>query len=108
MRSRHTRVLLGFAIGIGTMGLLTGAALADTFGLRTNLWPYAPTGESPVLVAAGDVACQPPYTPDATHCQSGATADQVETLKPDLVAILGDEQYQAGSLRPEFRKFVAL
>lgn len=98
MRSTHTRLLLGFAIGVATTGLLTGAALADTFGLRTNLWPYAPSAKSPVLVTAGDVACQPPYTPDATHCQSGATADEVEALKPDLVAILGDEQYQAGSL----------
>jgi hypothetical protein len=91
-----------------------------------NPWPYAATGRSPVLAVVGDVACQPdqdfvpgggeaahetcetpkaPYTstsstppgpPFSLYLSQAATANQIENMKPDAVAILGDLQYQVG------------
>jgi hypothetical protein len=73
-----------------------------------------------VLAAVGDVSCQPDINsmtqpgeaarPDDTCSQNdladvdlrnqaqAATANQIEAMTPSLVAILGDEQYQIGSL----------
>jgi acid phosphatase type 7 len=89
-----------------------------------NKWPYATTGRSPVLAVVGDIACEPdsdfetgeaghetcdtpkaPYT-STTSTPAGppyslwqsqeATANEIETMKPDLLAITGDLQYQVG------------
>jgi len=75
-----------------------------------NPWPYAPVSRSaPVLAVVGDIACQPgetelPGEKAGENCvgdtvqnlfaTQAATAKEIETLKPDLVAIVGDEQYQ--------------
>jgi acid phosphatase type 7 len=77
-----------------------------------NPWPYATMGRSaPVLAVVGDVACQPGETePEGEkagencvgdtaqnlYASQAATAKQIETMKPDRVALLGDEQYQVG------------
>ncbi|MGB6828516.1 MAG: metallophosphoesterase family protein [Terracidiphilus sp.] len=82
-----------------------------------NTWPYATLGRSPVLAVVGDVSCEPgetepggekagescastkaPYTstPGILWQSQEATANQIEAMKPDLVAILGDLQYQVG------------
>ena len=73
-----------------------------------NHWPYATTRHSPVLAVVGDVACQPgapePTEKKGETCDQdtvqnlrqtqAATAQQIENMKPDLVALVGDEQYQ--------------
>ena len=80
-----------------------------------NTWPYARQGRSPVLAVVGDIACQPgeatpageanhelcinpkaPYTSTSLWQSQEATANQIETMKPDLIAIVGDLQYQVG------------
>ncbi|HTV59186.1 MAG TPA: metallophosphoesterase [Verrucomicrobiae bacterium] len=75
-----------------------------------NTWPYAMIGRSPVLAVVGDVACQPGQEPSGEkaneacnaaipqnlYASQAATANQIEKMKPDLVALLGDEQYQVG------------
>ena len=80
-----------------------------------NSWPYAAIGRSPVLVVVGDIACQPgeveptneaehelcinakaPYTSTSLWQSQEATANQIEAIKPDLIAITGDLQYQVG------------
>jgi acid phosphatase type 7 len=80
-----------------------------------NKWPYATTGKSPVLAVVGDIACQPgeteptgeanhelcinpksPYTSTSLWQSQEATANQIEAMKPDAVAIAGDLQYQVG------------
>ena len=86
-----------------------------------NTWPYATIGRSPVLAVVGDVACQPgeveggevveptgeakdelcsnpkaPYTSTSLWQSQEATANQIENMKPDLIALLGDLQYQVG------------
>jgi len=82
---------------------------------NSNTWPYATTGRSPVLAVVGDIACQPgeaepageaahelcfnpkaPYTSTSLWQSQEATANQIEAMKPDAVAITGDLQYQVG------------
>jgi hypothetical protein len=80
-----------------------------------NTWPYARTGKSPVLAVVGDVACEPdgdfetgeaahetcgtpkaPYTSTSLWQSQEATANLIEAIKPDLIALVGDLQYQVG------------
>ena len=83
-----------------------------------NTWPYAAAHRSPVLAVVGDVACQPGDEPtgekakEACNASTGnggtgaipqnlyasqaATAQQIENMKPELIALVGDEQYQVG------------
>ncbi len=68
-----------------------------------------------MLAVVGDIACQPgeadrhgeaaheicttpkaPYTSTSLWQSQEATANQIEAMKPDAVAILGDLQYQVG------------
>jgi hypothetical protein len=92
----------------------TGTVLADPggwFATNDNPWPYNSPGTSPVLAVVGDISCQPGSPVEAEKktdtCDQGAgstvrdaaqnaTAEQVEQVKPELVAVLGDEQYQNG------------
>jgi Calcineurin-like phosphoesterase len=91
-----------------------GTVLADPGDLffgNDNPWPYDAQGPSPVLATVGDISCQPGAPQEAEKktdtCDQGvgsterdaaqnATAEQVEAMKPALVAVLGDEQYQNG------------
>ncbi len=77
----------------------------------SNTWPYATTVSSPVLAVVGDVACQPGETEPSgekagencagdtaqnLYASQAATANQIETMKPAAIALVGDEQYQVG------------
>ena len=57
-----------------------------------------PPPDPPTLVAAGDIACRPELVETETACHQARTADLVETLSPDAVAPLGDNQYEHGEL----------
>jgi acid phosphatase type 7 len=54
--------------------------------------------DPPTLVAAGDIACRPGLPETATQCRHARTADLVDGLAPDAVAVLGDNQYEHGEL----------
>jgi hypothetical protein len=56
-----------------------------------------PTGD-PVVAAAGDVACAPPGTRSDTACHQQDTADLIKAINPDKVLMLGDAQYETGTL----------
>lgn len=104
------------SIGIASLALcgLAGTVLADTsfFSSNDNPWPYAATPAAPVLAAVGDISCQPsgPVEGEAQKdvCDTTgkgattrmaaqtATANQIEGMQPNLVALLGDEQYEVG------------
>ena len=60
--------------------------------------PAAPPPERVTLVAAGDIACRPELVETAFACRQARTADLVESLVPDAVAVLGDNQYEHGEL----------
>ncbi len=120
LTKKRSRVFAGVVVtgGLLSIGSVVGAQnLGDT---ADNAWPYAPQPNSPVLVAVGDISCQPDVNSttqpgekaktDDTCSQNdradvnlrnqaqAATANEVEAMTPSLVAILGDEQYQIGSL----------
>lgn len=61
----------------------------------------AATTEDPVIVAAGDIACDPDsayfYGNNPKYCQDEATADRVRAINPDKVIALGDTQYTEGT-----------
>jgi acid phosphatase type 7 len=65
----------------------------------------------PVVVAAGDIACDPQAQSfeagegTAERCRQGHTAALVETLEPDAVLVLGDLQYDYGSYRKYQRSY---
>src|SRR3954469_3386314 len=82
-----------------TLPVVLLAALVLAVGWTTALHAddaYAVSSD-PVLVAAGDIACDPasPYATgtSAANCQAGATADTVVGLAPQYVLPLGDTQY---------------
>jgi hypothetical protein len=60
--------------------------------------PPPPPPEPPTLVAAGDIACRPELPETTTACRHARTADLVESIAPDAVAVLGDNQYEHGEL----------
>ncbi len=111
IRSRfRAPMLVGAAASV--LVFANGAMAQNAAG---NTWPYAPTRPSPLLVVVGDIACQPgeaepggeaahencltpkaPYTSASLWQSQEATANQIENMKPDLVAIVGDLQYQVG------------
>jgi calcineurin-like phosphoesterase family protein len=76
-----------------------------------------PVPETPAktLAATGDIACRPgdPYVPGPPgSCHHAQVADLVASLHPDVVAPLGDNQYQnalasdfAGSYDPTWGRF---
>jgi acid phosphatase type 7 len=75
-----------------------------------NPWPYNKLQSPPVLAVVGDVACQPGEEESGEkageNCSGDTvqnlvesqaiTAQQIENMKPDRVALVGDEQYQVG------------
>jgi acid phosphatase type 7 len=60
--------------------------------------PTPPPPGDPTLVAAGDIACRPELPETPTSCRHARTAQVVEQLAPDAVALLGDNQYEHGEL----------
>lgn len=115
MRSR-TRKLSLIAVGVVAATLLTTAAAVAAPAID-NGWPYdsavkAQNDKTYTLAAVGDIACEPndsdnAATPAGLKCGSPslggydaefATAKQADAMKPDAVALLGDEQYEVGKL----------
>lgn len=111
LRFRRTSTAL---VGVGLAVLAaTGVAVAESHGSDGNDWPYAQHyGPTYTLAAVGDIACEPDTaensgTPAELKCGSPdegglpaeyATAAQAQAMHPDLVALLGDEQYEVGKL----------
>jgi hypothetical protein len=84
-----------------------GAALAAAFALPTATGPAGSVtvrDDDPVLVAVGDIACDPLDLAfnlglgTATRCRQAATARLAAAADPDVVAVLGDNQYEGGAL----------
>jgi acid phosphatase type 7 len=104
------RVFLAAGVAALVAGVVVGAGMSGLLASGDNAWPYQQTSGSPVLATVGDVSCQPgsPIEGEkASDVCSGdttrnaaqtATANEIEQMQPDLVAVLGDEQYQAGRL----------
>lgn len=82
-------------------GSTPGTALAPRdAGLAAPARPAAVVAGDPVLVAVGDIACDP-LDPSfnrglgtKTACQQAAVAARAQAQDPDVVAVLGDMQYE--------------
>ena len=109
------------SLGLAVLGALMLTALASASG-GLNDWPYASKQGDDVtytLATVGDIACEPDTpanagNPASLQCNSSklaggtsalggmpaeyATAQQAYAMQPDLVALLGDEQYEVGKL----------
>ncbi len=113
MSRLRSRTFVVAALAALTLAGLTSSVLADPWHNHggDNPWPYA-NSKPVVLAAVGDIACEPNLPENAAtdpyyKCDGGhlvgaaaqfATADQVESMRPNLVALLGDEQYETGTL----------
>jgi acid phosphatase type 7 len=115
MSRRLRRVTIVTAATSVALLAAAGLALATPWSSQ-NDWPYAQTGghdaQTFTLAAVGDIACEPDTpensaTPPSLKCGSAdlgglpaeyATAQQAYQMKPDAVALLGDEQYEVGKL----------
>ncbi|MDR6971592.1 metallophosphoesterase [Leifsonia shinshuensis] len=115
MRTRTRKTSL-IAAGV-IAATLFGTAAAVAVPVLQGDWPYAgqshgEDAKTYTLAAVGDIACEPDdddnaATPAALKCGSPslggydaefATAKQTDAMKPDAVALLGDEQYEVGKL----------
>jgi hypothetical protein len=71
------------------------AAMLWAFVVAT---PAQAAAGDPVLVAAGDIACDPANAKangsDAAVCQAGATANTIASIAPKYLLPLGDTQYR--------------
>lgn len=49
------------------------------------------------MAALGDIVCAPETPVTNDHCQMAATAELVRDMQPDVIAALGDLQYERGA-----------
>jgi Calcineurin-like phosphoesterase len=98
--------LASLAAGLALLASAPGCGSEDggaTFSAPEPAPPGRAAGvEGPTLAAAGDIACPRGLGRNATRCRSGDTARVIERLDPDVVAALGDIQYDRGT-RQEYR-----
>lgn len=103
---------------LGVFAPISATVVASTISIghagepSGSPWPYEGSTWSPVIATVGDVSCQP-GPPVEGEKQSDvcdktgagytvrlqaqtATANQIEKMRPDLVMVLGDEQYEVG------------
>jgi hypothetical protein len=94
----HCVVLMGRVVGI--LMVVSGA-----FAVRWPGFASAAVIADPVLVAAGDIACDPTSadfngghgTVSPPACQAAATAAEIKSIAPNYLLPLGDEQYIDGA-----------
>ena len=88
---------VAFRVPVRSAGLLRIKVFVRGRSVRRR-FRIRPSAEPPTLVAAGDIACSPAMDEAPTHCRHAHTADLVERLNPDAVAVLGDAQDHEGTL----------
>ncbi len=75
-------------------------ATSNAATVTVRVLPAPAPGET-VVVAAGDIACEPGDPITSRRCHHAATALLAEALDPSAVLTLGDHQYEEGEL-PNF------
>jgi hypothetical protein len=95
--------MAGALIAVALVGLIVWANASDvepTPTLETTSVPPPSGPDDPVVVAVGDIACDPADSDwdqgTATECGQVATSDLALSIDPDAVLILGDIQYECG------------
>jgi hypothetical protein len=86
-------------------------AFLDTLHANGAETPPAAAGKDPVIVAAGDISCDPGDgsfkggAGTSENCRQGATSDLALSLNPDAVLTLGDHQYEDSTYDKFLRAF---
>lgn len=80
-------------------GGTTSSGPAGVTAATTTATGSVPAGPvtGPTLVAAGDLVCEPGSRTTAENCRQQETSDLALSLRPDAVAVLGDDQYEDGT-----------
>lgn len=81
-----------------TAGLLTAGCTSTDRAREDSLAGV----DGPLVVAVGDIACEPGSAVTTNTCLDAATAEQARAYDPHLVFALGDTQYSSGRAN-EFR-----
>jgi Calcineurin-like phosphoesterase len=94
--------VLRFLGALGAAFVVAGCVAPQAVPPSEPAAPLSPAGTTePVapalLVAAGDIACEPDEEMTRTECRQEITADLVSSLKPTAVLALGDTQYDSGT-----------
>ncbi len=93
----------GGTAGAGTTG--------GTAGVSGRTAAAGAAGAGVTLVAAGDIACDPSSSHfndgkgSGKDCHELATAQVAASLRPDVVAVLGDDQYEDGTYEAFMRSY---
>ena len=91
VRRRCRSVMVAGAFLVAAIALLPGPGVRAVGRMTAS--------DDPVVVAAGDFACQTLTSGEGTAtCQSGAVADLIRRIDPDRFLALGDLQYNNGKL----------
>jgi hypothetical protein len=91
------RRILALVAAITLLGAFASCKAEDASTPLTTT-PTAAAATYPVVVAAGDIACDPlKALPTATQCQQKLTSDLVIAQNPTKVINLGDNQYREGT-----------
>lgn len=94
-----SRILSLLAAALVPLALFSPASASPAPGVGP--YPTAPAAvpDSVRIAAAGDIACEPPYSPTATTCRHAATAASIQKRRGiAAVLTLGDNQYEQGRL----------
>ena len=90
------------AVALAALGAGCGSGgdgTSQAAGTGTTSTSTAPPVSGPTIAAAGDIACPAQSRRTAAQCRQGATATLLDQLDADVVAPLGDLQYDRGSVR---------
>jgi acid phosphatase type 7 len=90
--------LLAVAAGCGSGGGGDSQAATSSPPSGATTVPAPPPVSGPTLAAAGDIACPAGLRRTSTQCRQADTANVLAQLRSDVVAPLGDIQYDRGSL----------
>lgn len=103
-------LVLGVALAVSLPVIRAGGASSTS---SVSTMPSVPSAATPPttddtnragraqivrVVAAGDIACPPGREPTRTTCQQAATANAAARLKPSRFFVVGDTQYDDGTL----------
>ena len=94
MRARSFLLLLAAVAGAVTAAVSCGGGSAPTPLPSPQVVASAEPPRLPTIAAAGDIVCAPGSKDPCRHLETLAV---VESLAPDLVLPLGDNQYESGS-----------
>jgi Calcineurin-like phosphoesterase/Bacterial Ig domain len=81
-----------------TFSTAVGDLAAGTYDLGQQFTGPMSGPRAPVMIAAGDISCSPGSKPSVSGCQQVATGQVAQEQTPDVVAALGDQQYDVGTI----------